>query len=126
MLFRSITIFHDNLLAKVEVYKALKPMLVIEVPKPFPNTSNKMVPWDYHCNYASETAVTNLTGVGGITRSGRVYMPTIADKVALERPVISIGKKQPSQEKKDGSTFEKENQPIIEKKNIGVLEIRQT
>ena len=64
--------------------EALKPILVIEVPRPFLYTSNKIVPWDYHCNYANETIVTDLTDVGGITRSRRVYMPAIIDKVVHE------------------------------------------
>ena len=41
---RPITIFHDNLPMKDEIFKASKPVLVIEVPKPFPYRSNKMVP----------------------------------------------------------------------------------
>ena len=41
---RPITIFHDNLPAKDETSEAPKPILVIEVPKPFPYRSNKMVP----------------------------------------------------------------------------------
>ena len=39
---------------KVETFEAPKPVLVIEVPKPFPYISNKTVPWDYRCNYANE------------------------------------------------------------------------
>ena len=41
---RLITIFHDNLLVKDETSEAPKPVLVIEVPKPFLYKSNKMVP----------------------------------------------------------------------------------
>ena len=47
-----------------------------------------MVPWDYHCNYTNEATVTDLTGVGGITCSGRFYLPTTKDKVMLEKPLI--------------------------------------
>ena len=112
---RPITIFHDNSHVKVETSEAPKPVLVIEVPKPFPYTSNKTVPWDYRYNYANEMAATDLTGVRGITRSGRVYMPTIMDKVTLEKPSTLVEKEQASQEKKYGSTFEKESQPIVEK-----------
>ena len=65
--------------------EARKPVLVIEVPKSFPYTSNKAVPWDYRCNYTNETTATDLTGVRGITRSGCVYMPTITDKIAPEK-----------------------------------------
>ena len=41
---RPISIFHDNLPIKEETSKTPKPVLVIEVPKPFPYKSNKMVP----------------------------------------------------------------------------------
>ena len=117
---RPITICHDNLPVKVEVSEALKPVLVIEVPKPFPYTSNKTVPWDYRCNYASETTVIDLTSVGGITRSGRIYVPTIADKVALEKPVIPAEKEQLPE---DMSTSRKKCQPIVEKKACEFLKI---
>ena len=111
---RPITIFHDNSHVKVETFEALKPILVIEVPIPFLYTSNKAVPWDYCCNYASVTIVTNLTSVGGITRSGRVYMLTITDKVVLEKLATPVEKEQLP---KDGSTSKKESQPILEKKH---------
>ena len=112
---RLITIFHDNLPVKDETSEAPKPVLVIEVPKSFPFKSNKMVPWDYHCNYANETTTTDLIGVGGITCNGRFYLPTITDKVAFEEPLIPIKKEQFPQEKEGGSTFGMESQPIAEK-----------
>ena len=40
---RPIVIFDDNLPVKVETSEALKPILVVEVLKPFPYRSNKMV-----------------------------------------------------------------------------------
>ena len=49
--FREITIFHDNEAAKAEMPKVSTPILVLEVPKPFPYESQKAIPWDYHCNY---------------------------------------------------------------------------
>ena len=113
---KPITIFHDNLLMKVEVFKAPKPVLVIEVPKHFPYSSNKMVPGDYRCNYANETITTDLIGVGGITRSGCVYMPAITDKAAPEKPSTLAEKEQAFQEKEYGSIFGKKSQPIVEKK----------
>ena len=41
---RPITIFYNNLPMNEETFEALKSVLVIEVPKPFPYTSNKTVP----------------------------------------------------------------------------------
>ena len=92
--------------------KIPKSVLVIEVPKRFPYTSKKTVPWDYHYNYANETAATDLIGVGGITRSGCIYLPTITNKVAAEKPATPAEKEQLLE---DGSTFRKESQPIKEK-----------
>ena len=87
---RPLTIFHDNSPMKFEASEASKLVLVIEVPKPFPYTSNKTVPWDYRCNYANETTIIDLTCMGGITRSERVYMSAIIDKVVPEKPSIPI------------------------------------
>ena len=98
---KTITIFHDNSPVKVEVFEALKPVLLIKVPKPFPYTSNKTVPWDYRCNYTNEMTTTDLTGVVGITHSGRVYKPAIIDKVAPEKPSTPAELEQAPQEKKN-------------------------
>ena len=48
---KPITIFHDNEVARDEMPKAPLPVLVVEVPRPFPYESQKTVPWDYNCNY---------------------------------------------------------------------------
>ena len=62
-----ITIFHDNEAAITELPKVPILMLVVEVPRPFPYESKKAIPWDYNCSYTHQTAVNDLTGVGGIT-----------------------------------------------------------
>ena len=72
---RLITIFHDTEAAIIELPKIPIPVLMVEVPKPFPYKSQKAIPWDYNCNYTHQTAVNDLTGVGGLTRSGRCYAP---------------------------------------------------
>ena len=89
---RPITIFHDNLSVKKGTFETPKSILVIEVPKPFPYTSNKTVPWDYRCNYANETAAIDLIGIRGITRSGHIYLPAIINKIATKKPVTPIEK----------------------------------
>ena len=48
---RPITIFHDNEAVRVEVPKVSIPVLMVEVPRPFPYESQKAIPWDYNCNY---------------------------------------------------------------------------
>ncbi|XP_057969502.1 uncharacterized protein LOC131158651 [Malania oleifera] len=49
--------------------------LVISTPRPFPYKSNQAVPWKYECEAYIEGSTSNIAGVKGITRSGRVYMP---------------------------------------------------
>ena len=41
---RSITIFHDNDAARAKVPKVSAPVLVLEVPRPFPYESQKAIP----------------------------------------------------------------------------------
>ena len=83
---RLITIFHNNLPVKDKTSEAPRPVLVVEVTRLFPYKSNKMVPWDYHCNYTNEAVIADLTGVGGITRSEHCYYPTTKNKVTPEKP----------------------------------------
>ena len=78
---RPITIFHDNEAAGMELPKVLVPVLLVEVPKPFPYASQKAIPWNYDCNYTHQIAVNDLTSVGGFTRSGRCYAPSLAEEV---------------------------------------------
>jgi len=60
--------------------------VTIQIPKPFPYKDNKAVPWRYNAeiytnnpeeNHASQeiSNIANIAGVGGMTRSGRIYIP---------------------------------------------------
>ena len=82
---RSIIIFHDNEATRDEMPKVSTPVLVVEVPRPFPYKSQKVVPWDYNCNYTDQTTTTDLICVGGITRSRRCYAPDMIEKVTPEK-----------------------------------------
>ena len=84
---KPIVIFHDNLPIKDKTSKAPRPVLVVEVPRPFLYKSNKIVSCDYHYNYTNEAAIVDLTGVGGITRSRR-YLLATKNKVTPEKPLI--------------------------------------
>jgi len=61
-----------------------KPKLLIHVPSPFPYQSNKQVPWNYDSAVQQigekdgDANLANITGVGGMTRSGRCYSPKLA------------------------------------------------
>ncbi|XP_052726214.1 uncharacterized protein LOC108332575 [Vigna angularis] len=55
-----------------------KPSVVIRAPSPFPYRSEKVVPWMYGAHVLDEgkgadSAVENITGIGGMTRSGRIF-----------------------------------------------------
>ena len=90
---RPITIFHDNEAAGMELPKVSVPILLVKVPKPFPYESQKAVPWDYNCNYTHQTVVNELTGVGGLTQSGR-YVPGLAEEVIPKNCPMPINEEQ--------------------------------
>ena len=104
---RPITIFHDNEVAKAEVPKVLVPVLVVKVPRPFPYESQKAIPWDYNYNYTHQAAVNDLTGVEGITWSGKCYASDIAEKVVSEKLLIPTSEEQPFKEKEQSSIEKK-------------------
>ena len=71
----------------------------IQVPMPFPYKKNSEVPWNYNCqvlpnnihnssmtipNYGSASSITNISGVSGITRSGRYYSAEDLERRRLE------------------------------------------
>jgi len=74
-----------ELVVPVEVHP-----VVIQVPSPFPYKSDKAVPWKYGINVLKQepkgdqktkvsdtgkVTVDNITGIGGMTRSGRLFAP---------------------------------------------------
>ena len=122
---KPIMIFHDNEMAKDEMPKVSMSILVVEVPRPFPYESQKVVPWDYNYNYTHQTAATDLIDVGGITRSGCCYAPDMTEKVALEKLSVptseeqpSKEKEQPSREKKDKKALEGTSKLITDRKSV--------
>ena len=129
---RSITIFHDNKVAGMEVPKVPTPVLLVEVPKPFPYTFQKAVPWNYDCSYTHQTDVNDLTGVGGLTRSGRCYAPGLAEEIIPKSCPVPVNEEQPlrenerlSKEKKgkNKETPESSNKPITEKGGVRISEV---
>ena len=94
-----ITIFHDNRAARAQIPQIPTPVLIVEVPKPFSYKSQKAIPWDYNCNYTYQTTVNDLTGVGGLTRSGRCYAPGLAEVTIPEKLPVPTNEEQPSKEK---------------------------
>ncbi|XP_017984271.1 PREDICTED: uncharacterized protein LOC108663589 [Theobroma cacao] len=72
--------------------------ITIEVPSLFPYKNDKAVPWNYECNIlgtassAPQASFEDLTGVGGITRSGRCYSPEITERVEKGKPAQGEGR----------------------------------
>ena len=95
---RPITIFDDNETAATELPKVPTPVLLVEVLKPFPYTSQKAVPWDYNCNYTHQTDVNDLTRVGGLTRSGRCYAPGLVEEIIPMSCPVLVNEEQPLRE----------------------------
>ena len=65
--------------------------LTVEIPSLFPYTDNKMVPWNYNCNYVDEAISENILGIRGMTRNGRCYVPATIEKI-LPKPVEEVPK----------------------------------
>ncbi|RDX62980.1 hypothetical protein CR513_58636, partial [Mucuna pruriens] len=56
-----------------------------KLPTPFPYKSSKLVPWRYDVEVKTESSsITNIVGIRGITRSGRIYAP---ESLRRENPV---------------------------------------
>ncbi|XP_073219674.1 uncharacterized protein [Cicer arietinum] len=61
--------------------------LIVQIPSPFSYKDNKAVPWNYNVEVhlakqknkdvssSKTTVVTNVSGIGGMTRNGRIYSP---------------------------------------------------
>ncbi|EOY07994.1 Uncharacterized protein TCM_022312 [Theobroma cacao] len=93
MKIKPLTIFYEPKGEFVEDKNRAK--MIIEVPKPFPYKDNKAVPWNYNCKVQvseakkwiaeSQDDAANITGVGGITRSGRCYSPEAFENLKNEK-----------------------------------------
>ncbi|XP_027343037.1 uncharacterized protein LOC113855605 [Abrus precatorius] len=69
----------------IALVSTLPKPITLRVPMPFPYKDNKMVPWKYdvktytnnheESQYSHAVDVTNIAGVGGMTRSGQIYTP---------------------------------------------------
>ena len=55
-----MTIFFEDDMAQVDNMATHQLKLIVEVPSHFPYKDNKMVPWNYNCNYVHEAAIENI------------------------------------------------------------------
>ena len=74
---KPLTIFFENDPVPMTSVTMHLPKLIMEVLSLFPYTDNKMVPWNYNCNYVNELATTNISGIEGMTQSERCYAPDV-------------------------------------------------
>ena len=112
---RPITIFHDNKLTEDKALEAPKSMLIMKVPRPFPYKSENMVPCGYQCNYTNEGAAADLTGVGGMTRSGCCYSPTMMEKLTPKKLLVPISKERILKEGEGETILGNVSKPVTEK-----------
>ena len=99
--------FEDNLVHMVNENMHLS-KLIVEVSSTFPYMNNKMVPWNYHCNYVNKLAAANISGIGGMTQNGRCYTPTAVKTIPL-----NLVKELPKS-KEFETSLDLINEPIIE------------
>ena len=66
-------IYHEN--HNVSSLQNPQP-ITIQVPGPFKFKDTKAVPWRYECQTLTSPSIDSITGVSGITRSGRCYTPS--------------------------------------------------
>ena len=85
---KPLTIFFEDDPIFVNNVMMHQSRLTVEVPSHFPSMDNKMVPWNYNCNYVHEVARVNISSIGVMTRSERCYGP-----IMIERPHRSLWKK---------------------------------
>ena len=88
-----LTIFFEDDLTSVANRMMYQPKLTVEVSSSFPYTDNKMVPLNYNCNYVNESTTTNISGTGGMTRSGRCYTLVMVETVPPKPMKDSLNKK---------------------------------
>ncbi|XP_017979868.1 PREDICTED: uncharacterized protein LOC108662797 [Theobroma cacao] len=104
--------------------------ITIEIPSPFSYKSEKAVPWNYECNIlgmaplTSQVSSTDLTSIGGITRSGQCYSPEILEKVEKEKSNQGADLKEASTFFKDQTTkppvaLNNEVQRLVTEKEVG-------
>jgi len=92
--------------------------VVILSPSPFPYKSEKAVPWKYGIHVLGEgqqtknqsadgePVVENISGVGGMTRSGRIFTPPFLRKDVVGNEGITTGETKELLKEKDVQTQE--------------------
>ncbi|TYK18657.1 uncharacterized protein E5676_scaffold390G00210 [Cucumis melo var. makuwa] len=88
--------------------------LTIQVPSPFKFKDLKAVPWRYDCQVITGPSADNITGISGITRSGRCYKPDNLT-VPSDGLILEQGRKTEKRNVKEHCKDQDVEMPIIAK-----------
>ncbi|KAA0036950.1 uncharacterized protein E6C27_scaffold86G00300 [Cucumis melo var. makuwa] len=88
--------------------------LTIQVPSPFKFKDLKAMPWRYDCQVITGPLVDNITGISGITRSGRCYKPDNLT-VPSNGLILEQGRKNEKRNAKEHCKDQDVEMPIIAK-----------
>ncbi|XP_022736187.1 uncharacterized protein LOC111289419 [Durio zibethinus] len=113
---RPVTIYYDEKPTSKLEKPVSRPVVTIKVPGPFPYQNDKTVPWKYDYDVVVNPDTANITGVGGITRSGRCYTPEALEKARKEK--AKVGEENENQSGLD-TTLEKEWQKPVSESEAG-------
>ncbi|XP_073225755.1 uncharacterized protein [Cicer arietinum] len=102
--------------------------LIVQIPSPFSYKDNKAVPWNYNVEVhlakqkdkdvssSKTTAVTNVSGIGGMTRNDRIYSPGKSQsemRVVFEKAYTDKEEKKVENEKVKNEVSNEEAQAFL-------------
>ncbi|XP_022728769.1 uncharacterized protein LOC111284341 [Durio zibethinus] len=118
---RPVTIYYDEKPTSKLEKPVSRPVVTIKVPGPFPYQNDKAVPWKYNYDVVVNPDTANITGVGGITRSGRCYTLEALEKARKEK--AKIGEENKSQSDLDATPKKECQKPVSESELVSNLTI---
>ncbi|XP_004491697.4 uncharacterized protein [Cicer arietinum] len=103
--------------------------LIVQIPSPFSYKDNKVVPWNYNeevhlakqknkdVSSFKTTAVTNVSGIGGMARNGRIYSPGKSQRemrVVFEKAYTNKEEKKVEKEKVENEVSNEKAQEFLQ------------
>ncbi|XP_052727606.1 uncharacterized protein LOC128193339 [Vigna angularis] len=90
-----------------------KSSVVISVPSPFPYKNEKVVPWRYGAfaleeGKGADPAIENISGIGGMTRSGRIFTPLELTREGANNKKVPMATKSKEFLKGEGCTSKRD------------------
>ncbi|KAL2340329.1 hypothetical protein Fmac_008269 [Flemingia macrophylla] len=84
-----------NVPSTPDKYSAAPSPKNIVSPSPFPQESNKVVPWEYDIQTSVNEDISNIARIGSMMRNGRIYTPNnLQDKASKEKEKIEEKEKE--------------------------------